>query len=305
MPSNTMRPFTFCTSVECVFAGSSSTNGNAGETVQVNDEARPAPLRLNSAISSSSRAAPCSMVSTPASRPARTPSALSMCAAVRRPSLRASSQAACATSGDMRSTPGSPSTSASNTPPVMNSFTRSHLCAKQSRTMARASSGVDATCANRPAPWPPGTVTPTPDATSRGPGYLPASMASRTSTSANPGSPTERTVVTPLASCCCACALSVRRRYHLPNGLPTTLSMRSPAAPALVGLPEPHRCTCRFTRPGARYAPARSISRAPNGPTVEAAGPTFSMTPSFTTTVMLGCGSMPSVPSSTVAWVKT
>ena len=170
------------------------------------DEARPAPLRLNSAISSSSRAAPCSMVSTPASRPARTPSALSMCAAVRRPSLRASSQAACATSGDMRSTPGSPSTSASNTPPVMNSFTRSHLCAKQSRTMARASSGVDATCANRPAPWPPGTVTPTPDATSRGPGYLPASMASRTSTSANPGSPTERTVVTPLASCCCACA---------------------------------------------------------------------------------------------------
>ena len=58
-------------------------------------------------------------------------------------------------------------------------------------------------------------------------------------------------MVTPLASCCCACALIVRRRYHLPSGLPTTLSMRSPAAPALVGLPEPHRCTCRFTRPGA------------------------------------------------------
>ena len=152
MPSNTMRPFTFCTSVECVFTGSSSTNGSAGDTVHVSDEARPAPLRLNNAISSSSSAAPCSMVSTPASRPTRTPSALSMCAAVRSPSLRASSQAAWAMSGDMRSTPGSPSTSASNTPPVMNSLTRSQLRAKHVRTISRASSGVEATCANRPAP---------------------------------------------------------------------------------------------------------------------------------------------------------
>ena len=50
----------------------------------------------------------------------------------------ASSTAAAAISGDMRSTPGSPSFSASNTPPVMNNFTKSHLCAKQSRTISRA-----------------------------------------------------------------------------------------------------------------------------------------------------------------------
>ena len=113
------------------------------------------------------------MVSTPARRPTRTPSVLSMCAAVDIPSLCASSQVARAISGDMRSTPGSPSTSASNTPPVTNSFTRSHLRAKQARTASRASSGVETTFANRPAPWPPGTVTPVPDVTSRGPGVLP------------------------------------------------------------------------------------------------------------------------------------
>ena len=168
------------------------------------------------------------------------------------PSLCASSTAAAAISGDMRKTPGSPSFSASKTPPVMNSFTRSHLRAKQSRTISRACSGVLAMWANSPAPWPFGTVTPTPEVSRRGPWYFPALIASRTFTSAKPGSPTERTVVTPLASCCCACFLMMRRRYHMPIGFPTTLSIRSPAAPALVGLPEPQRCTCRFTRPGAR-----------------------------------------------------
>ena len=175
-----------------------------------------------------------------------------MCAAVDIPSLCASSQVARAISGDMRSTPGSPSTSASNTPPVTNSFTRSHLRAKQARTASRASSGVETTFANRPAPCPPGTVTPVPDVTRRGPAYFPALMASRTSTSAKAGSPTERTVVTPLASCCCAFLRSIRRRYHMPIGLPVTLSMRSPAPPALMGLPVPHRCTCALTRPGIR-----------------------------------------------------
>ena len=206
----------------------------------------------------------------------------------------------------MRSTPGSPSTSASNTPPVTNSFTRSQLCAKQVRTISRASSGVFAMCANSPAPWPPGTVTPTPEVSRRGPGNLPASMASRTSTSAKPGSPTLRTVVTPLASCAWAWPRIMRRSAHMPTGLPTTLSMRSPAPPALMGLPEPHRCTCALIRPGMRYAPPRSTSRAPIGPTVVAAGPTRSIRPpSSTTTVMLGWGSICSVPSSTVACVRT
>ena len=222
------------------------------------------------------------------------------------PSLCASSTAARATSGDMRKTPGSPSTSASNTPPVMNSFTRSHLRAKHARTISRASSGVFALWANSPAPCPPGTVTPTPDVSSRGPAHFPASMASRTSTSAKPGSPTLRTVVTPLASCAWAWPRIMRRSAHMPRGFPTTLSMRSPAPPALMGLPEPHRCTCALISPGMRYAPPRSISRAPSGPTVEAAGPTRSMRPpSSTTTVMLGWGSICSVPSSTVACVRT
>ncbi len=66
MPSNTMRPFTCCTCVDFVSSGGSSTNGSAGEPVQVSDEARPAPFFLKSAMISSSSGPPCSMVSTPA-----------------------------------------------------------------------------------------------------------------------------------------------------------------------------------------------------------------------------------------------
>lgn len=161
-------------------------------------------------------------------------------------------------------------------------------------------------CANSPGTVAARTVTPTPEATKRGPWYLPALMASRTHTSANPGSPTLRTVVTPLDSCCWACLRSVRCRYQRPTGLATTFSIRSPAAPALVGLPLPHRCTCRLTRPGIKYAPFKSTSCAPAGPTVEAAGPTALMRPlSSTATVIFSCGCISRVPSSSVACVNT
>ena len=42
MPSQTMSPLTFCTSVEWVFSGGSLTKGRAGEIVQVTDAGLPA-----------------------------------------------------------------------------------------------------------------------------------------------------------------------------------------------------------------------------------------------------------------------
>ena len=75
---------------------------------------------------------------------------------------------------------------------------------------------------------------------------------------------------------------------------------------ALVGLPLPHRCTCRLTRPGIKYAPFRLTSCAPAGPTVEAAGPTALIRPlSSTATVIFSCGCISRVPSSRVACVNT
>ena len=87
IPSKTTRPFTTWTSVEWVISGGNLMNGSAGETVQVSELLRPTPFSRNSASSSSSKTPPCSMVSTPASRPTRTPSVLSICAAVYMPSL--------------------------------------------------------------------------------------------------------------------------------------------------------------------------------------------------------------------------
>ena len=117
--------------------------------------------------------------------------------------------------------------------------------------MEAASCGVLATCAKSPAPCPPGTVTPVPGETRRGPGYLPALMASRTSRSHSSGSPAPRTVVTPLASCCWALLLRIRRTMARPTGL-SSFFIRLPASPAETGLPDPHRCTCMLMRPGSR-----------------------------------------------------
>ena len=83
------------------------------------------------------------------------------------------------------------------------------------------------------------------------------------------------------------CIRDRRCRYQRPTGLATTFSIRSPAAPALVGLPLPHRCTCKLTRPGIKYAPFKSTSCAPAGPTVEAAGPTALMRPLSSTATVI------------------
>ena len=156
MPEHTMSPFFFCVSVEWVFSGSSNTNGSAGLIVQVTLGARPsscvpAAPRYSSRISDVN-GAPCSIVSTPASSATFTPSVLSTWAMTGRPISCAALHAAAATSTGMRSTPGSPTSVASNTPPVTNSFMTSAPRAYKSRTCSAASAGLLATWANNPAP---------------------------------------------------------------------------------------------------------------------------------------------------------
>ena len=84
------------------------------------------------------------MESTPFSSATRTPSGLSTWAATFIPSAWALSQAAFTSAGCIRSTPGSPTASASMTPPVIISLIKSGFSAAIFSTKAAASSGVRA-----------------------------------------------------------------------------------------------------------------------------------------------------------------
>lgn len=57
-----------------------------------------------------------------------------------------------------------------------------------------------------------------------------------------------------------------------------------------------------LTRPGMRQAPPMSISRAPEGTCAQAAGPTHEILLPSVMTAMPRCGSMCSLPSSSVTF---
>lgn len=82
------------------------------------------------------------------------------------------------------------------------------------------------------------------------------------------------------------------------------MDMIDPASPELMGLPEPQKCTCMFTRPGMRNAPPRSMTRAVAGACATAAGSIRTILPASTVTAMPRWGFMLSVPSRMVAFTN-
>ena len=160
---------------------------------------------ISSSSGSSSRYAPCSMESTPASTAARKPSPPSAWHITRRPRLCASSTSA-SSSARSKSVSFGPSPAVELAPPVVAVLTTSAPAPTISRTLPRIASAPSATPHGRPLSSPAGGLYPSgltrsamppvgvmkPSATCRrGPGTSPSSTAMRKPASKPPASRTQ------------------------------------------------------------------------------------------------------------------